>query len=69
MGPPNLGRGKTFRQGPRRRRGGEEPQDSGATIIMDPMMSDLNPYTFSMPAVPLPALTDHNSEPGEVRPG
>lgn len=68
MGPPNLGRGKSFHRGPRRRRGGDGAADTSASIIMDPMMSDLNPYTFSMPAVPLPALNADNSDPGEVAP-
>lgn len=53
-GPPNAGRGRAFHRRPRRR----DPEAAGptaSTIIMDPMMSDLNPYTFSMPAVPPPS--------------
>ncbi len=48
-GPPNFGRGAVFR-----RHVEPEVQAAGPTagaVMMDPMMADLNPYTFSMPAV------------------
>jgi len=48
-GPPNFGRGAVFR-----RHVEPEAQAAGPTagaVMMDPMMADLNPYTFSMPAV------------------
>ena len=48
-GPPNYGRGAVFR-----RHVEPEAQAAGPTagaVMMDPMMADLNPYTFSMPAV------------------
>ena len=66
-GPPNLGRGKTFHRGARRRHGsGSEGGGGESTFVVDPLMADLNPYTIAMPMVSEAALTDNNSDPGEA---
>lgn len=61
-GPPNAGRGRVFHRQPRQRNL-EAAGPTASSIIMDPMMSDLNPYTFSMPAIPQPSrLADAEDE-------
>ena len=48
-GPPNFGRGAVFRRHIEPE--AQAPGPTASAIMMDPMMADLNPYTFSMPAV------------------
>lgn len=51
-GPPNFGRGRVFhKESPNKKQQQSEPVDNSGMIMMDPMFPDLNPYTFSMPAV------------------
>lgn len=62
-GPPNAGRGRVFHRQPQNRDTGQAAGPTASSIIMDPMMSDLNPYTFSMPAIPQPSrLADAEDE-------